>query len=98
MAIRKAEMEIVHRESSMFCFPMVENKSSNTKLIKMDLNLKLDTKVKQILKDMDLEDQEVMVEIMDIQVVDQEVMVIHREGQTADLTLVMVCNQMRYLF
>lgn len=91
MAIRKAEMEIVHRGSSMFCFPMVGNKSLNMKLIKMDLNLKLDTKVKQILKDMDLE---VMVEIMDIQLVDQEVMVIHREGQTVDLTLVMVCNQM----
>lgn len=94
MAIRKAETEIVHRESSMFCSRMAESKLSSTKPIKMDLNLKLDTKVKQI-KDTDPVGQEVTVEIMDIQVadltgVDPMAMVIHQEGPVVDLTSAMV--------
>ena len=95
MAIRRAEMEIVHRESLMYCSPTGENKSLNTRPIKMDLNLKSDTKVKRILKDTVLADQEAMVEIMGTQVVDPtgvelEAMVIRQEGQAEGLTSVMV--------
>ena len=61
----------------------------------MDLNLKSDTKVKRILKDTVLADQEAMVEIMGTQVVDPtgvelEAMVIRQEGQAEGLTSVMV--------
>lgn len=96
MAIRKAETEIAHRESSMFCFLMAENKSLSTKLIKMDLNLKLDTKVKRMAKDMVLVDQEAMVEIMDTQVADltemepEVIMFIYQAGEVMGLTSPMV--------
>ncbi|XP_033178361.1 uncharacterized protein LOC100741867 isoform X3 [Bombus impatiens] len=90
MAIRKAETGIAHRESSMFCFLMAENKSLSTKLIKMDLNLKLDTKVKRMAKDMVLVDQEAMVEIMDTQVADLTEMEpegIRREDQVVTMAV-----------
>lgn len=95
MATRRAEMEIVHRESLMYCFPMEENKSLSTRPIKMDLNLKSDTKVKRIIKDTALAGQEAMVEMMDTQVADPtgvelEAMVIRPEGQAEDLTSAMV--------
>lgn len=46
--IRKLETVITLKESSTFYFQMVENRLSSMRLIRMDLNRKLDTKAKQI--------------------------------------------------
>lgn len=46
--IRKLETVITLKESSTFYFQMVENRLSSMRLIRMDLNRKLDMKAKQI--------------------------------------------------
>lgn len=48
MVIRKLETVITLKESSTFYFQMVENRLSSMRLIRMDLNRKLDMKAKQI--------------------------------------------------
>lgn len=47
-AIRKLETVIALKASSTFYFQMVGNRLSSMRLIRMDLNRKLDTKVKRI--------------------------------------------------